>query len=57
MAMGDTACSGTRREFLNANKKSVAKVPGHRENEQYFTKPVPMNPITGWKGAQATAST
>ncbi len=24
MAMGDAACSGTRREFLNANKKSVS---------------------------------
>lgn len=27
MAMGDAACSGTRREFLNANKKFVARFP------------------------------
>jgi Transposase DDE domain len=40
MAMGDAAygAGATRREFLNANKKLVAKVPGPRENVKYFTK-------------------
>jgi hypothetical protein len=40
VAMGDAAygAAATRREFLNANKKLVAKVPGPRENVAYFSK-------------------
>lgn len=40
MAMGDAAygAAATRREFLNANKNLVAKVPGPRENVKHFTK-------------------
>lgn len=40
VAMGDAAygAAATRRKFLNADEKLVAKVPGPRENAAYFTK-------------------
>jgi hypothetical protein len=40
VAVGDAAygAAATRREFLNASRKLVAKVPGARENVAYFTK-------------------